>query len=89
MNQESTQSTPFWNNLTLIIVACLTLGLAPFFPEPHIWGKIRWISGGGHGMQAADYFDLLMHGIPWLLLIRIGIIRGLGYLGYFKQNTKT
>jgi hypothetical protein len=48
----------------------LTLGLAPFFPEPHIWGKLRWIAGGAVGMQPMDWFDTLMHGLPWILFIR-------------------
>ena len=56
-------------NLFLIIIICLTLGLAPFFPEPHIVGKINWIIGGGHGMNFMDYFDLILHGTPWILLI--------------------
>lgn len=58
------------NNPRLIILLCLSLGLAPFFPEPHLWGKIKWLWGGGVGMQPLDYFDLLMHGAPFLLLIR-------------------
>jgi hypothetical protein len=57
------------NKLLLPILAVLTLGLAPYFPEPHFFGKLRWILGGGAGMQATDYFDLLMHGAPWLFLI--------------------
>ncbi|MEQ8908501.1 MAG: hypothetical protein RIC95_04885 [Vicingaceae bacterium] len=52
-----------------VILLCLTLGLAPFYPEPHIWGKLKWLSGGAVGMQAMDWLDLLMHGTPWLLLI--------------------
>lgn len=55
--------------LTPLIFASLTLGLAPFVPEPHIVGKLRWVAGGAHGMQAMDYFDLLFHGAPWLLLL--------------------
>jgi hypothetical protein len=51
------------------------LGLAPFFPEPHIWGKIKWIAGGAEGMQAADWFDVLFHGLPFLLLLRLLIIK--------------
>lgn len=50
-------------------IASLTLGLAPFFPEPHLFGKIRWILGGAEGMQAADWFDFAMHGAPWVMLI--------------------
>jgi hypothetical protein len=58
------------NNWRILILLCLTLGLAPFFPEPHIWGKLKWIAGGGNGMELMDYFDLLFHGAPFLLLIR-------------------
>jgi len=58
------------DNWKLIILLCLTLGLAPFFPEPHIWGKLKWVAGGGVGMEAMDWFDLLFHGFPFLLLIR-------------------
>lgn len=55
------------------IVLSLTLGLAPFTPEPHVWGKLKWILGGGEGMQLMDYFDLLMHGTPWVGLIVLSI----------------
>ena len=55
--------------LKLVIALCLTLGLAPFFPEPHIWGKMRWVAGGAVGMQPMDYFDLVLHGSPWVVLI--------------------
>ncbi len=59
------------NDWKVIILLCLTLGLAPFFPEPHIWGKIKWISGGATGMKFQDWFDVLFHGFPFLLLIRL------------------
>ncbi|MBK8501721.1 MAG: hypothetical protein IPL46_05655 [Saprospiraceae bacterium] len=59
------------STLILAAVASMTLGLAPFFPEPHLFGKLRWIAGGGEGMQIMDYFDLLMHAAPWILLIYI------------------
>lgn len=49
---------------------CLTLGLAPFYPEPHLWGKIRWIAGGAIGMRFIDWFDVVLHGFPYLLLFR-------------------
>ncbi len=62
------------NDWRLVILACLTLGLAPFFPEPHVWGKIKWVLGGAHGMKPMDWFDLLMHGLPWLLLLRLLVI---------------
>ncbi|MEL7123725.1 MAG: hypothetical protein AAFO07_30055 [Bacteroidota bacterium] len=58
------------NDWRFIIIACLTLGLAPFYPEPHIWGKIKWIRGGANGMGLIDWFDFVWHGWPWALLIR-------------------
>jgi len=64
------------NNLRLILILCLTLGLAPYFPEPHIWGKIRWILGGAVGMKPMDYFDFLFHGTPFFLLIRYLVLNG-------------
>lgn len=54
------------------LLMSLTLGLAPFFPEPHIAGKLRWIWGGGHGMATMDYLDLAFHGLPWLALVVLG-----------------
>jgi hypothetical protein len=56
------------NNLLMALLATLTLGLAPFFPEPHFFGKVRWLLGGANGMQAMDWFDLFMHGAPWVWL---------------------
>lgn len=53
--------------LTWFLVS-LTLGLAPFQPEPHIVGKIRWVAGGAIGMTGMDWFDLVFHGFPWLFL---------------------
>lgn len=63
------------NDPKIVIMACLTLGLAPFMPEPHIWGKIKWIAGGAVGMKPMDYFDVVLHGTPWVLAIRLGILK--------------
>lgn len=65
----------FLNNWKLIILLCITLGLAPFFPEPHIWGKLKWIAGGATGMNVADWFDVFLHGAPFVLLIRIMMLK--------------
>ncbi len=62
-------------NTQLLLLLSLGLGLAPFFPEPHIWGKLKWIAGGAVGMQPMDWFDFLMHGTPWVLLIISLIMR--------------
>ena len=59
----------------MVALACLTIGLTPYFPEPHILGKLRWVAGGAIGMTPLDWGDLLMHGIPWLLLIRLFVIK--------------
>jgi len=55
----------------LIILACLTLGLAPFSP-PHIWEKLLMLSKG-QLVRPIDWFDLVLHGTPWALLILKGI----------------
>jgi hypothetical protein len=61
------------NNWKIWLMVSLTLGLAPFVPEPHLFGKIRWVLGGAVGMKAMDWFDLAQHGIPWLLFLRAAI----------------
>ncbi|WP_091423519.1 hypothetical protein [Formosa sp. Hel1_31_208] len=63
------------NDYRIILLLCLTIGLAPFFPEPHIWGKVKWIAGGANGMELQDWFDVLFHGFPWILLIRVIVIK--------------
>ena len=50
-----------------VIIACATLGLAPFNP-PHIVEKLGMLSRG-ELHRAVDWFDLLMHGTPWVLLV--------------------
>ena len=63
------------NDWKLIMLLCLTLGLAPFYPEPHIVSKIKWILGGATGMQFMDWFDVVLHGFPFILLIRLVITK--------------
>ncbi|MDZ7905907.1 MAG: RND transporter [Cypionkella sp.] len=53
--------------LNLVIIAALTLGLAPFFPEPHITEKIRMLMAGNLS-KPVDIFDFLMHAAPFALL---------------------
>ncbi len=57
------------DSIGIFLLASLTLGLAPFTPEPHVWGKIKWVAGGAKGMAGIDWFDLFLHGTPWLLLL--------------------
>lgn len=53
----------------LWLALCLTIGLAPFMPEPHIWEKLKWIFSGAQGMQVIDWVDVVLHGTPWVMLI--------------------
>lgn len=54
---------PLW----ILVAVALTLGLAPFVPEPHVWEKLRMLAAGTL-RRPIDIFDLLYHGAPWLLL---------------------
>jgi hypothetical protein len=56
----------------LSLIASLTLGLAPFVPEPHIWKQILNLTLG-RPMYTLDWIDVAMHGAPWLLFIIFGI----------------
>ena len=61
------------NNWKIFLIASLTLGLAPFNP-PHLVGKIKWILGGNafhaeKGLGIQDWFDVVLHGTPWILLL--------------------
>lgn len=64
-----------FNDWKIWLIASLTLGLAPFVPEPHIVGKLRWIAGGANGMQLIDWFDFLFHGFPWIFFFRAMFIK--------------
>ncbi len=64
-------------SIYLFLVASLSLGLAPFVPIPHIVEKLMQLFSGSLN-KGIDVFDLLFHGIPWLLLIT-KVIRMLFY----------
>lgn len=53
---------PWW----MIAALCLTLGLAPFFPEPHIWEKLKMLLTG-QLVRPIDIFDFAYHGLPWMV----------------------
>ena len=54
---------PVW----VLVAIVLTLGLAPFVPEPHVWEKLKMLAAGALS-RPIDIFDLLYHGAPWVLL---------------------
>ncbi len=53
--------------LAIAVLAALTLGLAPFTPEPHIVEKLRMLRAGTL-RRPLDIFDFLLHLAPFLLL---------------------
>lgn len=53
--------------LTLFVLLALTLGLAPFMPEPHLFEKVRMLFQGTL-VKPVDIFDFALHFVPWLLL---------------------
>jgi hypothetical protein len=67
--------------LLLALIVALTLGLAPFVPEPHLWEKLKMLAAGAL-TSPIDIFDLLLHGAPWVLLgvklARLGLGHGRG-----------
>ncbi|MEX5730180.1 hypothetical protein Ga0609869_003533 [Rhodovulum iodosum] len=52
---------------SLVLVLALSMGLAPFLPEPHLWEKLKMLAAGTL-TSGVDVFDLCLHGAPWLLL---------------------
>ncbi|OGW41218.1 MAG: RND transporter [Nitrospirae bacterium GWD2_57_9] len=56
----------------MLILACLTLGLAPFAP-PHIWEKLQMLFRG-QLVRPIDWFDLVLHGTPWVLLLLKAVV---------------
>ena len=52
----------------MLIIISLTLGLAPFAPEPHVVEKLKMLFDGSLS-KPVDIFDLVMHGTPWVLLV--------------------
>jgi hypothetical protein len=51
----------------VVLVLCLTLGLAPYVPEPHVWAKLQMLLSGSLS-KPLDIFDFVFHGVPWLIL---------------------
>jgi hypothetical protein len=51
----------------LLIIVSLTLGLAPFTPQPHLIEKIMMLLAG-ELVKPIDIFDLVMHASPIALL---------------------
>ena len=57
----------------MLVIISFFLGMAPIFPEPHLWEKLKMLAAGELA-RPLDIFDLLMHGTP-LLLLFIRLVR--------------
>jgi hypothetical protein len=63
----------------LIVVLCLTLGLAPFRP-PHIVEKLQMFFQN-ELRRSIDWLDLFLHGAPWALLLAKVVVSLVGRRG--------
>ena len=54
-------------SLFMFVFLALTLGLAPFVPEPHLFEKTRMLFAGTL-VRPMDIFDLFLHAAPFALL---------------------
>jgi hypothetical protein len=59
---------PWW----IVGFMVLTLGLAPYTPEPHIWEKLKMLISGDL-QRGMDWFDLCLHSVPWALALVKGL----------------
>lgn len=50
-----------------LVPIALLLGFAPFYPEPHLLGKIKMLFSGTLA-RPLDIFDLFWHAWPFALL---------------------
>ncbi len=54
-----------------LVIGALALGLAPFFPEPHLVEKLKMLAAGTL-TRPLDIFDLFLHGsFPLLLVLKL------------------
>ena len=50
-----------------LITGAVLLGLAPFFPQPHLLEKLGMLKSGTL-TKPIDIFDLFFHSVPLLIL---------------------
>jgi hypothetical protein len=64
-----------------LVIIAVFLGLAPFVPEPHLLEKLKMLRAGTL-VRPLDIFDLLLHGVPVvLMLVKLG---RLAWLQFFS-----
>ena len=52
----------------MLVPLAIILALAPFAPEPHLWGKLKMLFAGTLS-RPMDIFDLFLHGTPLAVLL--------------------
>jgi hypothetical protein len=58
----------------VVILGSLTLGLAPFSPQPHLFEKVGMLISGELS-RGIDFFDLFLHGLfPFLLIVKTALL---------------
>lgn len=62
--QKIIQSIPW----PVVILLCLTLGLAPYSPQPHVLEKIQFLISGQLD-STVDIFDFLFHLSPFIITL--------------------
>ena len=77
-------SFSFKKHFPIAGILCLAPGLLPF-NEPHIWGKLKWLMGGAKGMKGLDWFDLFLHGLPWVYLASLILLFGWSQLAKIRR----
>ncbi len=60
---------------SVVAIACATLGLAPFLPLPHVVEKLGMLLRGQLA-RPIDWFDLVLHGSPWAILVGKAVLAG-------------
>lgn len=55
----------------LVIVLCIAPGLMPL-AAPHLVEKLGMLARG-ELVRPLDWFDLVLHGTPWVLLVLKGV----------------
>ena len=67
--QQFLQNIPY----SILIPLAILLGLAPFFPKPHLVEKIQMLVAGDL-KRPIDIFDLIFHATPALLLLAKAVV---------------
>ena len=74
------------SNFTYLVLVAILMAVLPFGEQPHLWQKLVLLRQG-YLHQAMDWFDLLMHGGPAVLVLVIGTYRLSQWLRMRKART--